>query len=273
VLRRVKDGPAEPAPLPRYVGVDDWAVRKGLRYGTILNDPERGRVIDLLPGRDLKQLTKPNPFVHSIRPFVPSNLALRRQRASLLGQRAAALARVGRTLEAVTAVQQAIDEITGLARGGGGMRFPPASPPASLWSYCAEECFRQEPSYLYDLACYLALASTLPADAKRADPAGNNPKDPNRIQVAEKALQEALPGYEAAFGSGWAQALRELLAKTTTWDDALPALLEPVAQRAIRPIVQALAQRGIQLQRADDASGPWAPQGRVKAPRPNTSPA
>jgi transposase len=52
LLRRVKGAVDEPAPAPRYVGVDDWAVRKGQRYGTILIDLERGRVIDILPGRD-----------------------------------------------------------------------------------------------------------------------------------------------------------------------------------------------------------------------------
>jgi transposase len=52
LLRRVKGAPDEPVPLPRYLGVDDWAVRKGQRYGTILIDLERGRVIDILPGRD-----------------------------------------------------------------------------------------------------------------------------------------------------------------------------------------------------------------------------
>jgi CHAT domain-containing protein/tetratricopeptide (TPR) repeat protein len=73
----------------------------------------------------------------------------------------------------------------------------------------------------------------------------NNPKDPNRIHYAEKALREALPRYEAAFGSGWAQALWGLLANAATWDGALPALLEPVAARAVRPVVEALAGRGI----------------------------
>lgn len=52
LLRRVKDTPDEPAPPPRYVGVDDWALRKGQRYGTILIDLERGRVIDIFEGRD-----------------------------------------------------------------------------------------------------------------------------------------------------------------------------------------------------------------------------
>jgi transposase len=52
LLRRIKDAVVEPSSLPRYVGVDDWAVRKGQRYGTIVVDLERGCVVDLLPGRD-----------------------------------------------------------------------------------------------------------------------------------------------------------------------------------------------------------------------------
>jgi transposase len=52
LLRRIKSTPDEPASPPRYVGVDDWAIRKGQRYGTLLIDLERGRVLDILPGRD-----------------------------------------------------------------------------------------------------------------------------------------------------------------------------------------------------------------------------
>jgi transposase len=33
----------------RVVGIDDWALRKGMRYGAILVDLEAGRIIDLLP--------------------------------------------------------------------------------------------------------------------------------------------------------------------------------------------------------------------------------
>jgi transposase len=52
LLRRVKQSLQQPASVPRVVGVDDWALRKGQHYGTILTDLERGGVIDLLPGRD-----------------------------------------------------------------------------------------------------------------------------------------------------------------------------------------------------------------------------
>ena len=52
LLRRVKRLKSAPAEPPRVVGIDDWAWRKGQRYGTIVVDLERGDVIDLLPDRD-----------------------------------------------------------------------------------------------------------------------------------------------------------------------------------------------------------------------------
>jgi transposase len=52
LLRRVKERNPESLSPPRCVGIDDWAWRKGRRYGTIVVDLERGDVIDLLPDRD-----------------------------------------------------------------------------------------------------------------------------------------------------------------------------------------------------------------------------
>ncbi len=51
LLRLVRAAELEPHPPPRVVGIDDWAWRRGQRYGTIVCDLERGRVIDLLPDR------------------------------------------------------------------------------------------------------------------------------------------------------------------------------------------------------------------------------
>lgn len=56
LLRLVRGAPLpEPAP-PRAVGVDDWALKRGRTYGTILVDLDAHRVVDLLPDRAGKTL-------------------------------------------------------------------------------------------------------------------------------------------------------------------------------------------------------------------------
>ena len=46
----------EPPPTPRILAVDDWAWRRGRRYGTILVDLERNATVDLLPDRQAETL-------------------------------------------------------------------------------------------------------------------------------------------------------------------------------------------------------------------------
>jgi transposase len=69
LLRRVRRANAEARVPPRFVGVDDWAFKKGQRYGTVLIDLERRRLIELFEGRDgepLKKWLLANPQVEVI---------------------------------------------------------------------------------------------------------------------------------------------------------------------------------------------------------------
>jgi len=56
LLRILRHTVMEPAPTPRVLGVDDWAFKKGNRYGTILVDLERRYPVDLLPDRTAETL-------------------------------------------------------------------------------------------------------------------------------------------------------------------------------------------------------------------------
>lgn len=52
LLRTVRRRATKPSEAPRVIGIDDWAWRKGHRYGTVICDLERRVVVDLLPDRE-----------------------------------------------------------------------------------------------------------------------------------------------------------------------------------------------------------------------------
>ena len=56
LLRLIRRAPEAVPPTPTVLGVDDWAIHKGLTYGTILVDLERHRPVDLLPDRSSESL-------------------------------------------------------------------------------------------------------------------------------------------------------------------------------------------------------------------------
>ena len=52
----MKRQPLPVHPTPRVLGIDDWAIRKGMSYGTLLVDLERHQVVDVLKSRSADAL-------------------------------------------------------------------------------------------------------------------------------------------------------------------------------------------------------------------------
>jgi len=58
ILRLVIKSPIQAIVAPKIIGVDDWAFKKRMKYGTIIVDLEKNKVIELLPDREAKTLSR-----------------------------------------------------------------------------------------------------------------------------------------------------------------------------------------------------------------------
>jgi transposase len=58
LLRLIRRATLAERPTPRVLGVDDWALRKGQHYGTILVDLERHQIVEVLPARNAEPLVE-----------------------------------------------------------------------------------------------------------------------------------------------------------------------------------------------------------------------
>jgi len=81
LLQQLRRKTIDEAISPRVLGIGDWAWRKGQRYGTILCDLERGKVVDLLADRSAESTE------HWLRAH-PGTEVISRDRASLQAQAA-----------------------------------------------------------------------------------------------------------------------------------------------------------------------------------------
>jgi transposase len=70
ILRLVRQSQQSTQSEPHVIGLDDWAWKRRMRYGTLICDLERGLPIDLLPDRKVSTVSAWLQDHHTVNPFV-----------------------------------------------------------------------------------------------------------------------------------------------------------------------------------------------------------
>lgn len=176
-------GMATPEEGPRVLGIDDWAWRKGHRYGTILCDLERGKVIDLLPERS-EESTEAWMRYH------PGTEIVSRDRASLYAEAATKAApqaiqvadrwhllhNLSETLvDALAPHHRLLTEVAKATSDKPEASEPSSAQPADLSPpRSSRQCERQKENRERRLACYEAVMAQLQQGLTQAEIARRN---------------------------------------------------------------------------------------------------
>lgn len=126
ILRLVRRWKQSAHPPPRVIGLDDWAHKRRLRYGTLICDLERSRPIDLLPDRAVESVAawlKQHPSLEVVSRDGSSEYAAAIRQGAPQGRQVSDRWHLVKNLTACVSVQLA-KTLAGLRRAEAGRPAP-----------------------------------------------------------------------------------------------------------------------------------------------------